>query len=380
VADALHTPGVTSAAEARLDDAGLIAVQGPTALDARTGVLVGPGTTALVTGTADTSPMAYLVAPHHWVTNRGVNTDGVYRGALEAATRVTTTAAPGSGSRIDVIYEKQGDANSTITPDASTAPVYGCAQGNPTTGTPVKPSIPVGAIELATATVSAGATATNGAGVVITNTARQTVARGARIPVRNQAERDALTAFPGLEVYRLDTGQVQLCTATGPTTWATTYDPAALNPLAFPYAFLRQTTAMTGQAAGWQDILLQAEDFDSHGAHDPVTNPARWTCPAGQGGVYAVHGTVQFSSIIVGLTLNATIAKNGTRLPGGSGSNLEVGSAGDHGMSTGRKLVTLAPTDYVTVQGFCSGAGWGTKVNTTTDPQMQSTLAIERIR
>jgi hypothetical protein len=274
VADALHTPGVTSAAEARLDDAGLIAVQGPTALDARTGVLIGPGTTTLVTGTADTAPMAYLIAPHHWVTNRGVNTDGVYRGTLEAATRVTTTAAPGSGSRIDVIYAKQGDANSTISPDGSTAPIYGCAQGNSTTGTPVAPSIPVGAIELARATVSAGATATNGAGVVISQTARQTAARGAAIPVRSQTERDALTtrlglrvlrldrngaeewhdgtrwryegdyviaataaeqnalaAYVGLSVYRTDLAAVQVCTATGPTTWATVYSDSGWKDL-----------------------------------------------------------------------------------------------------------------------------------------------------
>jgi hypothetical protein len=245
VADALHTPGVTSAAEARLDDAGLIAVQGATLLDARTGVMWGPGSTALVTDTADTAPMAYLVAPHHWITGRGVNTDGVYRGALETATRVPTGAAPASGSRIDVIYDKQGDANSTITPDGSTAPIYGVVQGNPTTGTPVKPSIPVGALELATATVSAGATATNGAGVVISNTARQTVARGGRIAVRTQAERDALAAFPGLEVYRLDNGQVQLCTGISPTTWATIYDPATST---FGIGVLADVTGADGTA------------------------------------------------------------------------------------------------------------------------------------
>jgi hypothetical protein len=48
------------------------------------------------------------------------------------------------------------------------------------------------------------------------------VARGARIPVRTQAERDALTAFVGLEVFRLDTGAVELCTATGPAVWTPT--------------------------------------------------------------------------------------------------------------------------------------------------------------
>jgi hypothetical protein len=206
VADALHTPGVVvSAAEARLDDAGLIALQGPTALDIRTGVMVGPGATALVTGTGSTAPMQYAIAPHHWITSRGVNTDGVYRGANETTQLVDTTAAPGSGSRIDVIYEKQGDAASTISPDATTAPVYGVVQGAATTGTPVKPAIPVGAIELATGTVASGATATNGAGVTISNTARVTTTRGGLILCRTQAERLALTTYPTLQAIELDT-------------------------------------------------------------------------------------------------------------------------------------------------------------------------------
>jgi hypothetical protein len=208
VADALHTPGaVVSAAEARLDDAGLIAVQGPTALDTRTGVMVGPGSTALVTGTGSTAPMQYAIAPHHWITSRGVATDGVYRGANETTQLISTTAAPGSGSRIDIIYEKQGDAASTISPDATTTPVYGVVQGASSTGTPVAPAIPVGAIELARATVAAGATATNGAGVTISQTARQTTTRGGLILLRAASELSALTTYPTLQALELDTGR-----------------------------------------------------------------------------------------------------------------------------------------------------------------------------
>lgn len=233
--DALHTggttsggAGVTSAREARLAQAGLLAVQGPTLLDARTGVLPGPGSTTLVTGTADTAPMAYAIAPHQWVTSRRT-ADGPYLGALDAVRKVPTTAAPGTGSRIDVAWVRQADNDPTIlTPDAVTEDQYGVTQGVPSTGTPAKPPIPVGALELATVTVAAGATRTNGAGVTITNTAGQTAPRGARVPVRNQAEQDALTAFRGLEVYRLDTGQVQLCTAAGPPAWAVLFDPTGL--------------------------------------------------------------------------------------------------------------------------------------------------------
>lgn len=205
--DALHTDGaVVSAQEARLADAGLITAQGPTLLDVRTGVLIGPGAAALVTGTASTAPMQYAIAPHQWVTSRGA-AQGPYRGSLDAVQLVDTTAAPGSGSRIDLIYEKQGDSTPGVpTPDATTAPIYGVVQGQATSGTPAKPALPVGAIEVASVRVDAGATRTDGAGITISQTARLTAARGAPIPVRSQADRDALTAYDGMSVKRLDAG------------------------------------------------------------------------------------------------------------------------------------------------------------------------------
>jgi hypothetical protein len=198
MADALHTHGaVVSAQEARVDDGGLIAVQGPGALDVRTGVMIGPGATGVVTGTASTAPMRVAIAPHHWVTSRG-SANGPYRGANEASRTVDIAAAPGSGTRTDVVYVKQNDATAGVpSPDATTGEFYGVVTGTVGAG---KPTLPVGAEELATVAVSAGATATNGAGVLITNTARLTNARGAPIPVRTIAERDALPKWVGLTV------------------------------------------------------------------------------------------------------------------------------------------------------------------------------------
>jgi hypothetical protein len=226
VADALHTaglagaPGPTSAADARLADAGLIATHAA-GMAVRTGILYGPGAATLVTGTASTAPMTVNVAAHHWVTTRGT-ADGVYRGAAETVRTVNIAAAPAANSRIDVVYVKQNDAASTVSPDGTTGDVYDVAQGT-AAATPTKPAIPVGALELATLTIAAGATSTNGAGVTIANTARLTVARGARIPVRNQAERDALTGYPGLEVWRLDSDATQIQGAAG--TWRTVDQP-----------------------------------------------------------------------------------------------------------------------------------------------------------
>lgn len=222
--DARHVAGgVTDAVDARLAESGLLAVQGPTVLDTRTGVLIGPGSTALVTGTSSTGPMTYAIGAHVAVTSRG-SANGPYLGpTLEAATTVPTGAAPASGSRIDVIYTKQQDTTSGVpSPDVSPGPLIGVLQGT-ASSSPTKPSLSsagiVGAQELATAQVYAGATSTNGANVTITNTARQTVSRGAPIPVWSQVERDALTKYPSLTVRRMDLVGLPTEVTDGATWW-----------------------------------------------------------------------------------------------------------------------------------------------------------------
>jgi hypothetical protein len=185
MANALGTPGgVVSDENHRLAIAAMIAA-GTTILDARLGVLVGPGTTALVTGTSATGTMTVGIAAHTVVSSRSTG-DGAYLGpTLEAATTVNIAAAPGSNSRIDVVYAKQNDTGSTVSPDTGTTqPLYGVVTGTALVS-PTKPPIPVGAVELATVQVAVGATSTNGAGVTITNTIPQTVARGGIHPVRS---------------------------------------------------------------------------------------------------------------------------------------------------------------------------------------------------
>jgi hypothetical protein len=200
MSDALGTPpaaatptvGVVSDEDHRLAMAGLIAPQ-TSSLAVRTGVMLGPGTASIITGTSATGTMTVNVAAHHWVTSRAAG-DGVYLGAKESSTTVNIAAAPGSNSRIDLVYSKQNDSASTISPDASTGELYGVVTGT-AAASPTKPALPLGAIEVGTVTVAAGATNTLGAGVTISNTSALTVARGAPVPVRSQAERDALTTF-----------------------------------------------------------------------------------------------------------------------------------------------------------------------------------------
>jgi hypothetical protein len=221
MADATGTPGaVVSDEDYRINQAGLVSPLTST-LAVRTGVMIAPGSTALVTGTSATGTMTVNVAAHHWVTSRAT-ADGIYLGTKEAAGTVNIAAAPGSNSRIDVVYSKQNDAGSTVSPDGSTAELYGVVTGT-AAASPTKPAIPTGAVELATVQIASGTTSTNGAGSTITNTAAQVSARGAKVWVRNATERAALTQFAGLEVHRIDTGKVEISNGTA---WATLYDPA----------------------------------------------------------------------------------------------------------------------------------------------------------
>lgn len=147
----------------------------------------------LVTGTAG---MAYQVGPFAAVTAR--SGAGVELVANDASTSVPTTAAPSANSRIDVIWARclfGTDADTTNTP------VLGVSQGQ-ASGTPSKPSIPPGSLELATAQVTSENTATNSA--VITQTFRFTTAAGGLVPVRNAVERDAWTPADGALARQLD--------------------------------------------------------------------------------------------------------------------------------------------------------------------------------
>jgi hypothetical protein len=123
---------------------------------------------------------------------------------LSGTTNVATTAAPGSGSRWDLIYVKQNDVDKG---DTTNTAVVAVLQGT-SAASPTKPyaSLPAGAYVLAEALVNTGAIGTNGAQVTITQVWRYTSLRGVPVPVRNTTERGEITATDRQEVFRLDLG------------------------------------------------------------------------------------------------------------------------------------------------------------------------------
>lgn len=153
----------------------------------------------LVTGRAS---MGYDVAPFVAATSR-INT-GIELVANDAVTTVPTTAAPAANSRIDVIWVRSQFVQHV---DANNDVVFGVTQGT-AAAVPTKPTIPVGALELATATILSTTTTT--ATVVITQTHPYTAAQGGVVWLRNQPEQDAYTPANGALGFRLDTGATLL--------------------------------------------------------------------------------------------------------------------------------------------------------------------------
>lgn len=153
----------------------------------------------LVTGNSDS--MSVTVHPFNAVLNR--------YGALliqnDGNVKVPITAAPSANSRIDVVYVKQNEARSPMS-DGSDVPEFGVAKGT-AAATPVAPSVPVGALELAQVLIPAGVSNTAAAGVVITQTYIGAAMKGDMLRVQTSAQRDALTGVPdGTQLHNVADG------------------------------------------------------------------------------------------------------------------------------------------------------------------------------
>lgn len=160
-----------TAKDARNAIAGLLAKNADGTV--RVGVLAdsqGP----VVTGAAG---MTYNIRKHVAVTKMS-EANGPTLVPNDGSVSVTTDPAPGSNSRIDVIYVQQRHLAVDGGSDTVNTPIFGVAKGT-ASATPVVPVIPTGALELARATVTAGTTATSG--LTITQGQWTTVA-GATLP------------------------------------------------------------------------------------------------------------------------------------------------------------------------------------------------------
>lgn len=191
--------GVVTPTDHKLAHLGLVTKVGGGTNAVRAGLFY-DGVSNIVTGTAN---MSYNVAPFTAVSSRGA-ASGAVLFVNDGTVNVVTTAAPGSNSRIDIVYAWQREFSLD---GGSTTPTIAVANGTPA-ASPTAPSLSAypGAIELARITVPAGVTATN-SGTTITQTAPFTTVDGAPIPVRNVADLPA-AAVTGARARTIDSGVI----------------------------------------------------------------------------------------------------------------------------------------------------------------------------
>lgn len=144
----------TTTRASRLAQAGLIVHNADGTV--RTGVLA-DGLGPVVTGAAG---MSYNIRKHVAVCKMS-ETNGVVLVPNDGDVSVSTDPAPGSNSRIDVIYVLQNHVTGDGATGTSNAAVFGVTKGS-TSATPPVPAIPTGATELARVTVPSGTVATSG--------------------------------------------------------------------------------------------------------------------------------------------------------------------------------------------------------------------------
>ena len=178
----------------------------------------------LITGNSNS--MSVTVHPFNAVLNR--------YGALliqnDGNVKVPLTASPSANSRIDVVYVKQNEARSPMS-DSSDVPEFGVVKGT-AAATPVAPSVPIGALELAQVLLPAGVSNTAAAGVVITQTYIGAAMKGDMLRVQTSAQRDAMTMVPeGTLLHNVADNCDYLRTPSGK--WAKTRDAINVKP---PYS------------------------------------------------------------------------------------------------------------------------------------------------
>lgn len=286
--DSLFTAGlVLSAQEARGGQSAFVAHDGA---GPRLGVFY-EGTQNLITGTATTSPsMQVSVAPLAFCGQKAL-AEGVYVGRSPGTVLVDIAAAPASNSRIDTVYVMQRDQNSTTSPDANTQGEVGVITGTAAVS-PTAPSAPAGAVALGTVTVAAGVTATTNAGCTIATTAQWTTGAGSAIPVRNATERNALTAFDGLAVYRLDLHSAEVYNG---SSWGVPFISVAQTVTSTP------PTQNVWTVLGWNSVV-ENDGFTYSGGV--------FTAPVA--GVYAITVQYTFTSSSPVVQIGAALADNST--------------------------------------------------------------------
>jgi hypothetical protein len=101
--------------------------------------------------------------------------------------------------------------------------------------------------------------------------------------------------------------------------------------------------------------LTGVEELDTHGGHSTTVNPTRWTCPAGEDGLYlATSGTRIDTGLVV---RSAGIRRNGTDLFQRAQQSIPTYTSQAIVVTSTPILLALAGGDYIEAMGYQNSGG-----------------------
>jgi hypothetical protein len=199
------TGAVMSQQDARLATT-VQSMSGASGIQGRSGISPAGGNPGLVTQTGTASSSVLVNAFGAGIQGSRATNAGLYLATMDAQLTLDILSghpADSTNTRNDLVIARQTD---TQWSDASTAFVVQQVVGTPS-ASPVDPTPAAGDyIELARIVIpKASITGTSVTNAMITDLRPWTVAAGGILPVVSQADRDALTKYSGLSVWRMDT-------------------------------------------------------------------------------------------------------------------------------------------------------------------------------
>jgi hypothetical protein len=202
--------------EARVGTGALL-VPGTSAVKAKSGFRPGPGTSPGLVQASGTPDANVSVAPFQaFLQTSRASVGGPYSLTLDSSKTINilSTPADATNPRDDLIIAYQAD---TFYGDGSSAMAITQVVGTPS-GTPSDPSTAAypDHLKLARVRVDAGATTITSAKITDLRSSSLsggmwTVGLGGILPVASQTERDALSKWDGLTVWRMDRDWVEIC-------------------------------------------------------------------------------------------------------------------------------------------------------------------------
>lgn len=101
--------------------------------------------------------------------------------------------------------------------------------------------------------------------------------------------------------------------------------------------------------------LAGVDELDTHGGHDPAVNNSRWTCPAGEGGLYVVTTGTRIDT---GTNVRSCgVRKNGVDIIARAQQSIPAYASLAIVVTSTPTLIPLAAGDYVEPIGFQASGG-----------------------